>query len=107
MSETLVIALVGAGSALLGILVATAGQIALQCLRERPVNKLAKLRKSLLRTLLQHPKWTWRKLTTLSHIIGADESTTKILLIEIGARGSEDGTEMWGLISRNPFPEKQ
>jgi len=37
------------------------------------------------------------------HVIGADEATTKRLLLEIGARGSEDGQDLWGLLERNPF----
>lgn len=41
------------------------------------------------------------------HVIGADESTTKQLLLEIGARGSEDKQELWGMIKHHPFGEKQ
>lgn len=37
------------------------------------------------------------------HVIGANEETTKRLLIELGARGSEDGNELWGLIKYHPF----
>jgi hypothetical protein len=29
------------------------------------------------------------------------------LLLEIGARASEDGSDLWGLISRNPLPGSQ
>jgi hypothetical protein len=48
----------------------------------------------------------WWELHTLMHVIGADEETTKRLLIEIGARGSEDGKDFWGLIKHHPFDEK-
>jgi hypothetical protein len=54
--------------------------------------------------MLQNPDYDWRKLDTLMHVIGADEQTTKRLLLEIGARASEDGQPLWGLISRNPLP---
>jgi hypothetical protein len=40
-------------------------------------------------------------------VIGADADTTKRLLIEIEARGSEiprdDGEEVWGLVSKHPL----
>lgn len=48
----------------------------------------------------------WRKLDTLMHVIGANEETTKRLLLEIGARGSEDKQEHWGLIKYHPFQEQ-
>lgn len=55
--------------------------------------------------MLRSPKYQWRKLETLKHVIGADEETTKRLLLEVGARASEDGQPLWGLIERNPLPE--
>ena len=49
----------------------------------------------------------WRKLSTLARVIGADTYTTRRLLIELGARGSEkpreDLEEVWGLISKHPL----
>jgi hypothetical protein len=51
----------------------------------------------------------WRKLSTLSRVIGADADTTKRLLIELGARGSEkpreDNEEVWGLISKHSLEQ--
>jgi hypothetical protein len=107
MDDKLLIALVAAGGAVLGVLVTTIGQIALFWLKDRPANRLAKLRKQLLMKMLDDQRWKWRKLTTLSHVIGADETTTKALLIDVGARASQDGSQLWGLISRNPLPEDQ
>ncbi len=46
----------------------------------------------------------WRKLSTMSAIIGTDDDETKRLLIEAGARGSEKGDGKWGLIKNHPFP---
>lgn len=40
-------------------------------------------------------------------VIGADEETTKRLLLEIGARSSEDGRPLWALIRRQPLPSSQ
>jgi hypothetical protein len=58
--------------------------------------------------MLKEQKYLWRTLDTLMHVIGADEKTTKRLLLEIGARASENGQPLWGLITRNPLPsEKQ
>jgi hypothetical protein len=48
----------------------------------------------------------WRELETLMHVIGADAETTKRLLIEIDARGSEDRKDLWGLIKYHPFGKK-
>ncbi len=49
----------------------------------------------------------WRKLSTLSRVIGADYDETKRLLIAISARGSElpkdNNEEAWGLISKHPL----
>jgi hypothetical protein len=49
----------------------------------------------------------WRKLLTLSSVVGADADTTRRLLIELGARGSEKigvgGDEVWGLLSKHPL----
>ena len=49
------------------------------------------------------PDTEWRKLQTLSRIIGADYETTTRLLIEIGARGSEKENEVWALLSEKPL----
>ena len=45
----------------------------------------------------------WRKLATMSRVVGADEDATKRLLLEVGARGSERDDGMWGLIENHPF----
>lgn len=47
----------------------------------------------------------WRRMSTLSRVIGASEQTTKRLLIEVGARGSEKDDALWGLIAHHPFRE--
>lgn len=61
-------------------------------------------RKRLLKDMLSKGS-TWRNLDTLQRVIGANEETTIRLLLEIGARGSQAGKPVWGLISRNPLPE--
>jgi hypothetical protein len=47
----------------------------------------------------------WRKVATLSRVIGADEETAKRLLIEVGARVSEKDDGLWGLIKSHPFDQ--
>ena len=53
--------------------------------------------------MLGHNDYTWRKLDTLMHVIGADEEKAKRLLLELGARASEDGQSLWALKSRAPL----
>jgi hypothetical protein len=71
----------------------------------RKQRALDKGRTKLLRQMLDARDW--RKLSTLSRVIGADADTTRQLLIELGARGSEKlseaDEEVWGLISKHPL----
>jgi hypothetical protein len=65
--------------------------------------KLDEKRKAMLSTMLMSGDHNWRKLETLSRVIGADYATTTRLLIELGARGSESEREVWALQSRKPL----
>jgi hypothetical protein len=49
----------------------------------------------------------WRKMETLSGVIGAPRDETARLLIAIGARGSETGEDVWALISERPLPQSE
>ena len=60
-------------------------------------------RKKLLKQLLDDKNFRWRSIDTLSRVIGLSTEDTKKLLIEIDARGSTAGNDVWGLISRNPL----
>jgi hypothetical protein len=104
MSESIVIALIGVSGAVIGSIATVAVQVLNHCLQQCAAAKKEKPRKDLLLQLLQAPQFQWRKLETLMHVIGADEETTKRLLLEVGARGSEDGQAIWGLVKRNPLP---
>jgi len=55
--------------------------------------------------MLSGNKYKWRSLEALLAAIGADETTTAELLIEIDARASIANGKSWALISRAPFPE--
>jgi hypothetical protein len=105
MSESIVIALIGVAGAAIGSVATIAVQWLSHFLQERAAAKKDKPRKDLLLKMLRSPKNHWRKLETLTHVIGTDEETTKRLLLEVGARASEDGQALWGLIERNPLPE--
>ncbi len=75
--------------------------------KEEAIFKRDAPRRKLLLILLESEKYPqrWRKLETLKHVIGADDETTKRLLIEVGARASEDGKNLWGLLRYHPLEE--
>ena len=104
MSESVVIALIGVAGAVIGSIATIAVSLLTHCLRARAASKREKPQRDLLLEMLMHPNYQWRKLDTLMHVIGADQTTTKRLLLEVGARASEDGQPLWGLKARNPLP---
>ncbi len=64
-----------------------------------------KKRKSMLEHMLENPGRTgWRKMETLSSVIGATRDETAQLLIEIDARASETGNDAWAYIKNKPLP---
>jgi hypothetical protein len=76
-------------------------------LKQRSKTKADKPRKALLLTMLHahsHEEH-WRKFATLQHVIGADDKTARRLLLEIGARASEDGQDKWALLEYHPLEE--
>ena len=107
MSENIIIALIGIGGAVVGSVATVAVKWFEHRWRREADRKKDEPRKAILMKMLENPDYVWRKLDTLSHTIGADEETTKRLLIEIGARSSEDEKPLWALLSRAPLPSKQ
>jgi hypothetical protein len=103
MSAKIEVAVIGLVGVLAGSFLSIAGQVVTHCLQRRSQAKIDAARKDLLKRMLEHPDHTWRNFPRLMHVVGADEETTKRLLLELGARGSEDGQNLWGLVSRNPF----
>ena len=93
-------------AALIGAATSPIGIVLTHWLQNRRANELDGGRKKLLKSMLNRDDWKWRSLSTLSHVIGADEDTTKRLLLEIDARASEDGQAKWGLIARVGLPEE-
>jgi hypothetical protein len=104
MSDSVIVATIGIAGAVIGSVATTAGNLALKRWQDHVDSKREMPQKKLLLQMLDNEKYPWRQLETLMHVIGANEATTKRLLLEVGARASEDGQLLWGLISRNPLP---
>ena len=87
----------GSGATLLG-------QYVKHCWETNRANQRNEKRKSLLRQLLNNPgNEGWRKMETLSGVIGASREETAQLLIEIDARSSESGQDVWAYIAKKPL----
>jgi hypothetical protein len=99
------IAFIGLIGVIVGSVITVLGNLILHWLKYHPQRNLDKQRKTILNQMLQDERFEnkWRKLSTLSRVIGADEETTKRLLIEIQARASEKEDGLWGLIEYHPF----
>ena len=99
------ISLVGLCGVLLGAIITVCGNIILHLLQNRNQKIINDKKKALLTAMLSDLRFTdnWRKISTLSRVIGTEEETTKQLLIEIGARGSERDDKLWGLIKYHPL----
>jgi hypothetical protein len=101
-------AMIGLLGVVVGALLQILGNILAQWCKQRAAAKKDEPRKKLLKEMLEDERFPqhWRKLDTLMHVIGANEETTKRLLFEIGARGSEDQQQLWGLRKYHPFKEQ-
>ncbi len=105
MYDTIIVALAGFIGTVFGAITAVSGHAFKRRLQGISSTQADRPRKALLRRMLQHKDHQWRQLRTLSSVIGADEETTKRLLLEIGARASEDGRPLWALIKNKPLPD--
>ena len=101
-------AIVGLVGVIVGSVLTIIGNIVLHYLKQRADSSKYAPHKKLLKEMLEDKRFSdkWRKLDTLMHVIGADEETTKRLLLEIDARASEDGQALWGLKKYHPFKGK-
>jgi len=99
------VAFVGFAGVIVGAIISVSGNFLLHWHQDRPRRKLDEGRKKLLEQMLRDTRFKerWRKITTLSRVVGADEETTKRLLIELGARGSEKDDGLWGLLEYHPL----
>ncbi|MBU1406310.1 MAG: hypothetical protein KKE83_00750 [Proteobacteria bacterium] len=99
------VAVVGLAGVVVGAIITVVGNFLLHWFQDSPRRKLDEGRKKLLEQMLRDTRFKdhWRKITTLSRVVGADEETTKRLLIELGARGSEKDDGLWGLLEHHPL----
>src|ERR1700693_3534647 len=85
----------GAIGVVLGALIAVGGKWAEMLWKKCERAKAEKPARDLLIKMLEDARPPhenhWRKLETLRHVIGADEATAKRLLLQVGARASENG----------------
>ena len=94
----------------LGALIGVLGTLATTCLTHKFQNarasSLSEKRRARLRRLLSDKKYVWRNIDTLAAAIGADESATMELLIEIEARVDLKDKKKWALETRAPAEDK-
>ena len=102
-SWTVVVAAIGGGA--VGILGPIIKAFVDDHLAHKRGDPLEEARKKVLLDMLENGP-EWRNIGTLCDVIGANPGEARKLLLQVGARGSERGNDMWGLISRNPFPSK-
>lgn len=97
--------LIGVGGVVIGALTQFALARLGAFMDQRSQRKLDDARKALLLAALENPPAgsEWRQLSTLCGIVGAPPLETTRLLIEIGARGSENGNDVWALLSKKPL----
>jgi hypothetical protein len=94
---------------LLGVVVGGLGHFLLDRFRHDRETKaqlqLDEKRKAYLKSMLVNPgPEGWRKMKTLSAVIGASRDETARLLIELNARASETGDDVWAFIKDKPLP---
>ena len=62
-------------------------------------------RKAMLASMLDNPGPSgWRKMETMAGVIGATREETARLLIELDARASETGKDVWAFTKNKPLP---
>ncbi|WP_434405766.1 hypothetical protein [Sphingobium sp. DN12] len=93
----------GIWAGLAGGMIAVAGQLVVHWVKGWPEQRLKDGRKKLLRDMLNDSRFEWRKLSTMSHVIGSTKENTAILLIEMGCRADERGGEGWAYIKDKPI----
>jgi hypothetical protein len=103
------IAVVGFLGVLVGAIVTVAGNLLLHWVQSRRRTALDAKRTKLLQRMLRDDRFNdhWRRLDTLSRVIGTDLESTKHLLIELGARGSEKDDGLWGLLEYHPLDKSE
>lgn len=99
------VAVIGFSGVLVGTLGTVLGSFLLHILQSHRRSQINRKRKLFLQRMLRDDRFSnhWRRLETLAKVIGADLETTKELLIEVDARGSEKDDGFWGLLEYHPL----
>ena len=92
------------GGALIGAITTLGGTLLNAHLNRTRPDPAEVAAKALLRQMLEVKELHWRTLHTMANVVGLSDERTRELLLEIGARGSENNADLWGLTSRNPLP---
>lgn len=103
----IIVAWIGVVGVLSGAIVTFLGQFLLHWYQDRPKRRLDAQREKILKQMLSNNNTSteWRKIETLSRVVGANGDETKRLLIKIGARGSEKENDVWALIENKPLDQ--
>ncbi len=89
-----------------GGLLTILGHYILHRIQTESARKRDQKRKVILTEMLNNPGPNgWRKMETMSNVIGASRDETARLLIELDARASETGTDAWAFIKDKPLPK--
>jgi hypothetical protein len=89
-----------------GGLLTILGHWVLHHLQTHAARKRDVKRKAVLTEMLNNPGPNgWRKMDTMSNVIGASRAETARLLTELDARASETGTDVWAFIEDKPLPK--
>ena len=88
----------------IGAVATVVGFLVQDAIAEHRVRRRDAPRRKIIRQMLEDPAYEWRDLETISRVIGTDRSEAARLLIAEGARGSEEGNDVWALLSRKPLP---
>jgi hypothetical protein len=102
-------AVIGFLGVVTGSVISIIGNITYHWYQNRKANSLDNLRKSLLKKMLDNPKFKeGRSLATLSRVTGAEPEECRRLLIEIGARGFtlSRGEEGWTYVKNREWSEQ-
>lgn len=90
----------------IGGVVTTVGHLIVSHQQTTKARKLDERRKALLSAMLSRPgPEGWRKMETMANVIGASRDETARLLIELDARSSESGRDVWAFIKDKPLPK--
>jgi hypothetical protein len=88
-----------------GGVITTAGHLIVHYWQTANVRKRDKKRKEILTKMLNSPGPSgWRKMETMANVVGASRDETARLLIELDARASETGADVWAFIREKPLP---